>query len=185
MTDSRIILHNHLFFLVPWRFCNCYGLFLVFEILDFRQIHSTQAVSLSTAYCFFFHQTTPCTHVLLVWIMLIRCRLVKRLVVRPCSALFISVGSWYCLCTEHGGSIIAIKLIRSPTKATLQGYNLHTWGKRAKNVMRAYAKWPFKADSCSSWVFLCRLSRQSSRNLHKLVGLYYIVWTSSLQHAKR
>jgi len=25
------------FFSVPWRFCNCYGFFLVFEILNFRQ----------------------------------------------------------------------------------------------------------------------------------------------------
>ena len=141
---------------MPQHFCNYYGLFLVFEILNFRQIHSTQLnwfrYPLHIVF-FLFHQTTPCTHVLLVWLMLIRCRLVKLLVVRPCSALFISVGSWYCLCTEHVGSIIAIKLIRFPTKATLQVYNLHTWGKRTKNVMRAYAKWPFKADSCSIWVF--------------------------------
>jgi len=84
--------------------------------------------------------------------------------------LFISVGSWCCLCTEHVGSVIAIMLIRSPTKATLQGYNLHIWVKCTRNVMRAYAKWPFKTDSCSSWVFLCRPSRQFSRNVYKLVG---------------
>jgi len=35
-------LDNLLFFLVPWRFCNCYDFFLVFEILNFRQINSTQ-----------------------------------------------------------------------------------------------------------------------------------------------
>ena len=29
-------------FSVPWRFCNCYGFFLVFEILNIRQISSTQ-----------------------------------------------------------------------------------------------------------------------------------------------
>ena len=35
-------LDNLAFFSVPWRFCNCYGFFLVFEILNFRQINSTQ-----------------------------------------------------------------------------------------------------------------------------------------------
>jgi len=29
---------------VPWRFCNCYGFFLVFEILNFRQTNSTQII---------------------------------------------------------------------------------------------------------------------------------------------
>jgi len=32
-------------FSVLWRFCNCYGFFLVFEILNFRQINSTQRKS--------------------------------------------------------------------------------------------------------------------------------------------
>jgi len=32
------------FFSVPWRFCNCYGFLLVFEILNFRQINSTQLI---------------------------------------------------------------------------------------------------------------------------------------------
>ena len=35
-------LDNLAFFSVPWRFCNCYGFFLVFEIINFRQINSTQ-----------------------------------------------------------------------------------------------------------------------------------------------
>jgi len=34
-------LDNLAVFSVPWRFCNCYGFFLVFEILNFRQINST------------------------------------------------------------------------------------------------------------------------------------------------
>jgi len=38
-------LDNLAVFSVPWRFCNCYGFFLVFEILNFRQINSTQHVS--------------------------------------------------------------------------------------------------------------------------------------------
>jgi len=29
-------LDNLPFFSVPWRFCNCYGFFLVFEILNFQ-----------------------------------------------------------------------------------------------------------------------------------------------------
>jgi len=29
-------------FMVPWRLCKCYGFFLVFEILNFRRINSTQ-----------------------------------------------------------------------------------------------------------------------------------------------
>jgi len=35
-------LDNLAVFSVPWRFCNCYGFFPVFEILNFRQINSTQ-----------------------------------------------------------------------------------------------------------------------------------------------
>jgi len=35
-------LDNLAVFSVPRRFCNCYGFFLVFEILNFRQINSTQ-----------------------------------------------------------------------------------------------------------------------------------------------
>ena len=34
-------LDNLAVFSVPWRFCNCYGFFLIFEILNFRQINST------------------------------------------------------------------------------------------------------------------------------------------------
>ena len=36
-------LDNLAVFSVPWRFCSCYGFFLVFEILNFRQINSTQS----------------------------------------------------------------------------------------------------------------------------------------------
>ena len=35
-------LHKRAVFSVPWRFCNCCDFFLVFEILNFRQINSTQ-----------------------------------------------------------------------------------------------------------------------------------------------
>jgi len=36
------LLENLPFCSMPWRFCNCYGFFLVFEILNFRQINATQ-----------------------------------------------------------------------------------------------------------------------------------------------
>ena len=38
-------LNNLAFFSVPRRFCNCYDFFLVFEILNFRQINSTDSVT--------------------------------------------------------------------------------------------------------------------------------------------
>jgi len=34
-------------FSMPRRFCNCYGFFLVFEILNFRQINSTTHVTIA------------------------------------------------------------------------------------------------------------------------------------------
>jgi len=37
---------------VPWRICNCCGFFLVFEILNFRQINSTQLKSVFWRYKF-------------------------------------------------------------------------------------------------------------------------------------
>ena len=43
-------LDNLAVFSVPWRFCNCYGFFVVFEILNFRQINSTQLNPSSSLY---------------------------------------------------------------------------------------------------------------------------------------